>query len=54
MITVYNKADKAEKTPGNLYVSAKFGDNLPELKAIIQEKLFGSEVENESQDQETL
>ena len=54
MITVYNKADKAEKIPGNLYVSAKFGDNLPALKALIQEKLFGSEVENESQDQETL
>ena len=51
MLTVYNKADKAKKIEENLYVSAKFGENLPALKALIREKLFGSEVKDESQDQ---
>jgi len=45
MITVYNKADKAVKEEGKLYISAKFGDNLDTLKEIIREKLFGERSE---------
>ena len=41
LITVYNKADKAERKEGNLYISAKFGENIDRLKEIIQETLFG-------------
>ena len=52
MITVYNKADKAKKDPEKLFVSAKFGDNLPELKALIRDSLFGKEVNDENSDQE--
>ncbi len=48
MITVYNKADKSEKEEGKLYVSAKFGDNLQELKTLIRDTLFGGEETNES------
>lgn len=41
IITVFNKADKAEKDPDKLYISAKFGDNLDTLKQLIQDTLFG-------------
>ena len=41
IITVFNKADKAEKDPNKLYISAKFGDNLDTLKQLIQDTLFG-------------
>jgi len=41
MITVYNKADKAEREDGRLYVSAKFGENLDVLKERIKTVLFG-------------
>ncbi|MBQ7712217.1 MAG: GTPase HflX [Clostridia bacterium] len=44
MITVYNKADKAEglvREEGTIYISAKFGENLDELKRIISDALFG-------------
>ena len=40
-LTVYNKADKAKREEGRLYVSAKFGENLDELKTIIANTLFG-------------
>ena len=41
MITVYNKADKATREDGKLYVSAKFGENLDALKDLIKTTLFG-------------
>ena len=41
MITVYNKADKAERIEGRLYVSAKFGENIDLLKETIKTALFG-------------
>ena len=41
MITVYNKADKAIRKDGNLYISAKFGENLDVLKEMIKDALFG-------------
>ena len=41
MITVYNKADKAAREDGKLYVSAKFGENLDVLKDVIKTTLFG-------------
>ena len=41
LITVYNKADKAEREEGKLYISAKFGENLEVLKQRIKLALFG-------------
>ena len=41
IITVYNKADKAEREEGKLYISAKFGENLDRLKQLISDALFG-------------
>ena len=41
IITVYNKADKAPRQEGKLYISAKFGENLDRLKEIIADTLFG-------------
>ena len=43
IITVYNKADKASRAEGKLYISAKYGDNVDTLKQLIVEELFGKE-----------
>ena len=43
MITVYNKADKAQREEGKLYISAKYGENVDTLKQMIVEALFGKE-----------
>ena len=42
IITVYNKADKAKREEGKLYVSAKYGDNVDLLKQMITDALFGA------------
>ena len=42
IITVYNKADKAEREEGKFYISAKFGDNVDLLKQKITDTLFGT------------
>ena len=41
IITVYNKADKAQREEGKFYISAKFGENVDRLKEMIQDALFG-------------
>lgn len=41
IVTVYNKADKATREEGKLYISAKFGENIDRLKEIIATALFG-------------
>ncbi len=46
IITVYNKADKAVREEGKLYVSAKFGENVDLLKQMITEALFGAKEQN--------
>ena len=43
MITVYNKADKAPREEGKIYISAKYGENVDLLKKMIEDALFGKE-----------
>lgn len=43
IITVYNKADKAPREEGRIYISAKYGENVDLLKKMIVERLFGKE-----------
>ena len=43
IITVYNKADKAPREEGKIYISAKYGENVDLLKEMIVEALFGKE-----------
>ena len=43
IITVYNKADKAVREEGKLYISAKYGENVDLLKQTIVDMLFGKE-----------